>query len=141
METNDYLKMLEALDEIEQLTAQQQKSPTVREAKEVQLTQPDISTSNDWAPIFSSEWCSLLSCGEDNPERECLKVGWAVYLATRSGYGEAALAYLTINGSDAFIERCCAELLPHFNQISSPLLPSGRLIGPFRFGGDGNEDA
>ena len=111
---NDFLEMLKEIEELGQLATRENDPPEDRVAKEPSFEETDSLVSDD--------------------------LDWAVYLATRSGYGEAALAYLTINGQDAFIERCRTELLPHFDQTSSPLLPSGSLIGPFRLESEDDQD-
>lgn len=104
------------------------------------VIEPDISDLDDRDPIPDEEWFSPVSYTADRPDQETLAISWGVYLATRSGYGEAALAYLTMNGGAAFIKRCRTELLPHFNQVTSPLIPSGKLIGPFWLEGEVNSD-
>lgn len=117
--------------------------------EEWSVSEPDISDLDDledfeeWEErdmIPAAEYFTPLQDADHLIEKKHLQVGWAMYLATRSGYGEAALAYLTMNGSDAFIEQCRTEVLPHFNQASSPLLPSGNCIGPFGLESEVNLD-
>lgn len=114
--------------------------------EEWSVSEPDISDLEDFEEweerdmIPAAEYFTPLQDADHLIEKKHLQVGWAMYLATRSGYGEAALAYLTMNGSDAFIEQCRTEVLPHFNQASSPLLSSGNCIGPFGLESEVNLD-
>ena len=140
MNTKDYLEMLEELEKLDQLVVQENNPPEDRVAKADPFNETDIPSSDDLDSIPIADWFDAPEHTQEELEKACQCVGWAVYLATRSGYGEAALAYLTINGRGAFIERCRTGLLPHFNQACSPLLPSGALIGPFRLESEDDQD-
>ena len=140
MNTNDYLEMLKEIEELGQLATRENDPSEDRVAKEPPFDETDTPVSDDLDSIPIADWFDAPEHTQEELEKACQCVGWAVYLATRSGYGEAALAYLTINGQDAFIERCRTELLPHFDQTSSPLLPSGSLIGPFRLASEDDQD-
>ncbi|HJB40530.1 MAG TPA: hypothetical protein H9943_09065 [Candidatus Ruthenibacterium avium] len=81
--------------------------------EEWSVSEPDISDLEDFEDfeeweerdmIPAAEYFTPLQDADHLIEKKHLQVGWAMYLATRSGYGEAALAYLTMNGSDAFIK-------------------------------------
>ena len=64
-------------------------------------------------------------------EASCREVAWAEYLATRSGYGEAGLAYMALHGSKAFVQRCRDSILLRFDQVIDPQLPQGMLPASF----------
>ena len=136
----NYFEMLKEIEELGQLTAQENDPPEDRVTKEPSFEETDTLVSDDLDSIPVADWYDAPEHTQEELEKACQRVGWAVYLATRSGYGEAALAYLTINGQDAFIERCRTDLLPHFNQTRSPRLPSGALIGPFRLESEDDQD-
>ncbi len=137
---NDYLKMLKEIEELGQHVTQENDPPEDRVAKVSLFSETSTPVSDDLDPIPVADWFDAPAHTQEELEKACQCVGWAVYLATRSGYGEAAMAYLTINGQNAFIEQCRNELLPHFDQTSSPLLPSGSLIGPFRLESEDDQD-
>ena len=140
MNTNDHLEMLKEFEELEQLATQENDPPEDKVTKEPPFDETNTPISDDLDVISAADWFDTPEHTQGELEKACQCVGWAVYLATRSGYGEAALAYLTINGQDAFIERCRTDLLPHFNQTRSPRLPSGALIGPFRLESEDDQD-
>ena len=106
-----------------------------------QSDSPCVSISEELDFVSPEEWFEPLDFSEGHVETECQKVAWGVYLATRSGCGEEALAYLTINGSQPFLELCREQIFPRFDRAKSPQLPQGPFSGLFLSeGGDCCDD-
>ena len=133
MKAGKYCNMLEELEAKSDrvIAAGSEGDGTVREADveehadsdRLALYQEDIPSPSDW------DGDCYFTIAEK--EASCREVAWAEYLATRSGYGEAGLAYMALHGSKAFVQRCRDSILLRFDQVIDPQLPQGMLPASF----------